>query len=82
MRPTPYLARKCDLAGCERQAHGTLSDGRVICDWHMLMFGLGAKKVEAFEEAEEKRNAPDLLEELEEGKYQPGDEKDGLKPER
>lgn len=81
MRPTPFLARKCDLAGCERQAHGTLADGRVICDWHMLMFGIGAKHVEAFEQAEEKK-APDLLEELEEGKFQPGDENNGLKPSR
>jgi hypothetical protein len=80
MRPMPFAMKRCDLTGCERMAHGVLSDGRYICDKHMLLFGMGAKRVEAHNEEEERRNAPDVLEELEEGKFMPGDEDADLKP--
>lgn len=81
MKPVPFAMKRCDLAGCELQAHGQLADGRYICDKHMLFFGVGAKLAEREQERLENLDARDVLEELEEGKFLPGDEgADGLKP--
>lgn len=79
MRPVPFALKKCDLTGCERGAHGQLADGRYICDLHMFLFGKHAKEVEKRLESEATTDSTDVLEQLEEGKFLPGDEAHGLK---
>lgn len=80
MKPTPHLLKRCDLAGCERQAHFTLSDGRVICDKHAFLFGFANKLID-FEKAQQEKadKGVDFLEQFEDGHYAPGDESNGLK---
>lgn len=73
MRPTPFLMKKCDLLGCERQAHFTLDDGRVICDWHALLWGASTKVLLAHNE-EQRKKLPDFNVEIEGEDREPGDE--------
>lgn len=85
MKPVPFTLKKCDLMGCEIQAHFVLADGRYICAKHAAFFGVGAKLCELKQEEVDARAEPDmgeLLEEAEGEKMLPGDEVDGLKPQR
>lgn len=80
MRHTPHLLRRCDLPSCEKQAHFTLSDGRVICDKHAFYFGFSNKIIEAVKaQREAAEQGTDLLEQFEDGHFAPGDEHNGLK---
>jgi hypothetical protein len=81
MKPVPFALKRCDLVGCEKQAGFVLGDGRYICPVHAMLFTAGQERQQSYEEFLEKQQ-PDLLEELEEGKYLPGDEENGLKPQR
>lgn len=53
MKKTPFLLRRCDLAGCNRQGAFLLSDGRAICDMHGFLFLAGNTVVEAHNEKTE-----------------------------
>lgn len=82
MKPVPFALKRCDLPKCEHKAEFVLDDGRYICGLHTMLFVAGQERAQSYEELLEKKNGVDLLEELEEGKFLPGDEKDGLKPDR
>lgn len=79
MRRVIGALKRCDLAGCELGAHFILKDGRYICDKHAYFFGVGAKVAEGIAE-EMRKEEVDFLEDLEEGRYAPGDEVNGQPP--
>ncbi len=79
MKPCPFALKRCDLPRCEHKAEFVLSDGRYICGLHSMLFVAGAERVESHAEYMEQKNGVDFLEELEGGKYLPGDEHNGLK---
>lgn len=61
MKPTPFLLRKCSMMKCERQAHYTLDDGRVICDKHAFYWGTATKVMQKVE-AEAHKKLPNFEE--------------------
>lgn len=46
MKKRPFLLRRCDLAGCERQGAFELEDGRAICALHGLLFMAADHRIE------------------------------------
>lgn len=78
---TPFLMRKCDTPKCERQAHFTIKNARLvatgyICDKCAYLLKIGGDRVAAWNEFQAQKNEPNLAEQLEGDDLPPGDEED------